>query len=356
MPRFALAIHGNCPPRRRCSFPGRTLTRARFSAQLSGILLGSLAISGCSGRQSALAPASRSAEQLLNLTLWMTTGAVVIWCVVVGLAVYALHIAPQEHDDRRAKIWIIGGGAVVPTVVLSVLLVYGLSMLPGLVRPAPPGSRQVTVVGEQWWWRVRYSEGNGEEFELANEIRLPVGEPVQFNLESADVIHSFWIPSLGGKVDMIPGRRTRLTLEPTRPGTYRGVCAEYCGDSHALMAFDVVVTSREEFADWVRLQQQPAGEPQSPLAERGRVVFFESGCAACHAIRGTAANGVVGPDLTHVGGRLSLAAGTLSNQREALRSWIAHTSTVKPGVKMPDFHILSDEKLAALAAYLEQLK
>jgi len=320
------------------------------------LAVAALLISGCDGPQSTFTPAGRGAEQINTLFWWMAGGGIVVWSVVVGLAVYALRIAPQPHDPWRARLWIIGGGAVVPTIVLTVLLIYGLSMLPGLVRPAPEGSLQIDVTGVQWWWRVTYPINDTESVELANEIRLPVNEPVQFNLESADVIHAFWIPSLGGKVDMIPGRSTQLTLEPTKTGTFRGVCAEYCGASHALMAFDVVVMPRDEFDAWLEHQQQDATTPVDSLALQGRDAFFAHGCGACHTIRGTAADGVIGPDLTHVGGRQSLGAGTMANDPDAFRNWVAHTSSMKPSVNMPDFDILSDDELSALAAYLEGLQ
>ncbi|RYD41586.1 MAG: c-type cytochrome, partial [Verrucomicrobiaceae bacterium] len=177
-----------------------------------------------------------------------------------------------------------------------------------------------------------------------------------FELVSPDVIHSFWIPSIGGKMDMIPGRRTRLALYPTRTGTFRGVCAEYCGGSHALMAFPVVVMEKEAFAQWLALQREPAPEPTDPLAARGRELFLSNGCSACHAIRGIGADGVVGPDLTHMGSRLSLGAGILPNDREAFHKWLADTDKVKPSVLMPHFRMLPPEDLQALAAYLESLQ
>jgi cytochrome c oxidase subunit 2 len=191
---------------------------------------------------------------------------------------------------------------------------------------------------------------------LANEIRLPVGETVEFRLESPDVIHSFWIPSLGGKMDMIPGRVTRLALTPTKTGVFRGACAEYCGTSHALMSFDVVVHEKEGFDRWLAHQQMPAGPPGAAAAARGHELFLANGCGACHAIRGTTAKGVIGPDLTHVGSRLSIGAGTLSNTRDALVRWIARTDHVKPGVIMPSFGMLPDEQLQAMALYLEGLR
>ncbi|HEX2100440.1 MAG TPA: cytochrome c oxidase subunit II, partial [Candidatus Synoicihabitans sp.] len=243
-----------------------------------------------------------------------------------------------------------------PTVVLALLLSYGLGRMPELIAPAPEGALRVRVVGEQWWWRIQYEVADGEWVELANEVRLPVGRPVEFELESPDVIHSFWIPSLGGKMDLIPGRRNRLLLEPTRTGTYRGVCAEYCGESHALMAFNVVVSEPEEFERWLQQQRTTAREPTLSQAIAGRDAFFATGCAACHAIRGTEARGTIGPDLTHVGGRTTLGAGILPNTPESFIRWIAETDRVKPGVLMPHFGMLPREELAAVAAYLESLQ
>jgi cytochrome c oxidase subunit 2 len=316
---------------------------------------GALLLAGCDGVQSALAPAGQDAENLATLFWWMAGGAVVIWLVVIGLFVYALR-RPETHNPRRAAILIIGGGALVPTIVLAVLLVYGLAWLPDLVAPAPEGSLRITVLGEQWWWRIRYHAPGDQLIETANEIRLPVGEPVDFRLQSADVIHSFWIPSLGGKVDMIPGRLTRLAIEPTRTGVFRGVCAEYCGTSHALMAFDTVIVDKQNFAAWLEHQSRPARPPAGPLEMRGSELFLASGCGACHAIRGTPADGGVGPDLTHVGSRLSIGAGTLQNEPSQFLRWIARTNEAKPDVHMPAFGMLPPDDLGALAAYLNGLE
>jgi cytochrome c oxidase subunit 2 len=319
---------------------------------------GTLLLAGCGGSQSALDPAGRGAERIANLFWWMTGGAIIIWLAVVSLAIYAIHVRREAYSRRAVDLLIIGGGAVLPTVVLAALLTYGLALLPEFVGPVSAGTRQIAVSGEQWWWRVRYlTAGNsGTGVELANEVRLPVGEPVEFLLESPDVIHSFWVPALGGKIDMIPGRQNRLILEPTRTGVFRGTCAEYCGTSHALMSLYVVVLEPADFAAWLAHQQTPAQLPALPLAARGQELFLANGCGACHTVRGTPADGVVGPDLTHVGGRLSLGAGILPNEPEAFRRWIAYTENVKPGVHMPAFGMLPPEELQALAAYLDGLQ
>lgn len=314
-----------------------------------------LLLAGCGGPQSALEPAGHGAERIALLFWWMAAGAAVIWLIVVGLAFYAFRVQPGPHE-KKAALLIIGGGAAFPTVVLAVLLAFGLAEMPGLLAPAPEGSLKIAVTGEQFWWRVRYLPPGREPFELANEIRLPVGERVQLVLESPDVIHSFWVPSIAGKMDMIPGRVTRLALEPTRTGTFRGACAEYCGESHALMSFHVVVQEREAFARWMERQGAPARPPAGARAARGRELFLANGCGACHTVRGTPADGVVGPDLTHVGSRVSLGAGVLRNEPGGFRRWIAGPEHVKPGVLMPAFGMLPPGELQALAAWLEELE
>jgi len=310
-------------------------------------------LAGCAGPQSALEPAGHAAERIAALFWAMSAGAVVIWIVVVGLGVYAVYGARRPDLGREGTFLIVGGGVVLPTVVLAALLAYGLAMLPPLLAAAPPGSLRIEVVGEQWWWRVRYLPPDGEAVDLANEIRLPVGEPVEIVLSSPDVIHSFWIPALGGKVDMIPGRTTRLLLEPTRTGHFRGVCAEYCGGSHTYMTFPVVVAEPAEFADWLARQRRPA--VAAAQGRRGAVLFASTGCGACHTIRGTEADGVVGPDLTHVGSRLTLGAGRLGNEPPDFARWLARTDRLKPMVRMPHFGMLPEDDLHALAAYLDGL-
>lgn len=317
---------------------------------------GTLFLLGCNGTQSTLAPAGREAEQIARLFWWMAAGSVVIWLGMVALGIYAVRVRPESVNERMARYLIIGGGAVVPTVVLAGLLAYGLSLLPGLVAPAPKGSLKIAVSGQQWWWRVQYFAPDGRPIELANEVRLPIGEPVEFHLESRDVIHAFWIPSLAGKRDMIPGRVTRLVLTPTRTGVFRGACAEYCGTSHALMSFYVMVMEKAEFARWLDQQASPARAPATPVVARGQQQFLENGCGACHAIRGTAATGVVGPDLTHIGSRLSVGAGVLTNDLNALLRWTVQADQLKPGVLMPHYRMLPPTELRALAAYLESLQ
>jgi cytochrome c oxidase subunit 2 len=302
---------------------------------------------------SALETAGRDAELIARLFTVMTVGAVIVWVAVVVIAVYTIR-ARGPHSQRTANLLILGGGVALPVAVLAALLAYGLPVLPAVLTPAAEGSLRIRVTGKQWWWRVEYVTDQGI-VETANELRLPVNQRVELQLVSRDVIHSFWVPSIAGKMDLIPGRVTRLALEPTRTGVFRGACAEYCGASHALMAFVVVVLTSGDFQSWLEAQATPAQPPVDALAQRGETVFLAHGCTACHTIRGTSNAAQIGPDLTHVGSRLQLAAGTLPNDPEAFVSWISETDRIKPGVHMPAFRTLSREDLSALAAYLDGL-
>ncbi len=332
---------------------GRPQSRWGPIWRTAGVML-VIGLAGCTGRQSALDPAGRAAEELRDLFWWMTLGAGIVWTIVVGAAIHAIRVPPGPESRDYARM-IIGGGVIFPTVVLAGLLAYGLSLMPRLLSPAPEGSLRIEVIGEQWWWRVRYPGREGP-IELANEIRLPVNEPVEFHLEAGDVIHSFWIPALGGKVDNIPGRRTRLLLEPTRTGRFRGICAEYCGGSHALMAFDVIVSDRAEFDAWLVAQAREAAAPATPEAERGLRSFLSHGCGACHRIRGTPADGLIAPDLTHIGSRLSIGAALVENSPAQMARWISGADRMKPAVHMPSFDMLEPGELQDLASYLEGLE
>ena len=325
------------------------------------LCVAAIAAGGCGGDQSSLHPAGVEAATIAQLFWIMAIGAALVWAAVVGIALYAGFLRPRPHGRGTSRWVIFAGGVVVPTLVLGALLLYGLVLMPQLRQPAGHDGLRIAVSGEQWWWRVRYLPGAeaGTETDgivLANEIRLPVGERVEFILTSPDVIHSFWIPSLGGKVDMIPGRTTTLVLQPTRTGVFRGACAEYCGTSHAFMQLLVVVMERDAFEAWLRQQARPARAPTSSLARQGEQAFASNGCGACHAVRGTSASGVAGPDLTHVGSRLSLAAGTLPNDTDAFQRWIADTHAIKPEALMPPFGMLPDADVQAMATYLEGLQ
>jgi cytochrome c oxidase subunit 2 len=301
---------------------------------------------------STLESAGRNAAEVTSLLASMTVGAAVIWLAVTLLALHAVR-AQRARWSERAGLWlIVGGGVALPVVVLSALLAIGMPVLSRQLKAAPGGTLRVHVSGEQWWWRVRYEQPGAAPIELANELRLPRGQMIEVTLTSVDVIHSFWVPSLAGKVDMIPGRVTRLILEPERTGMYRGVCAEYCGASHARMGFAVEVMEPNAFSEWLGAQAQPS----RPVDDAGARVYFSSGCAACHAVRGTEADASIGPDLTHIGSRLTIAGGALPNTIENLERWIANPAAIKPGALMPPFGGLPAADLRALAAYMRDLQ
>lgn len=311
-----------------------------------------LVLAACDGPQSALDPSGGGARRIAGLFLVMAVGAGLLWLAVVGLAVYAGVVRPHDHPERYATRLILWGGAVGPTVILAALLTYGLGLMPPL--RAPGADLRVSVTGEQFWWRMRYHLPDRDQAVVsANELRLPAGARVELTLDSPDVIHSLWIPSVAGKMDMVPGRTTRLTLEPERPGVYRGACAEFCGTSHALMAFAVVVMEPAAFDDWLRSESRPAA---ADAGGAGRELFLANGCGACHTVRGTEAAGVIGPDLTHVGSRRTIAAGILDNSQANRARFIADPAAVKPGVEMPAFGMLPESEVAAIAEWLGRLQ
>lgn len=312
-----------------------------------------LTAGGCDGPQSALDTAGREAERIATLFWIMAAGALVVWAGVVLLAVYAIRSRRETHTHYTANLLVIGGGVALPAVVLAALLAYGMPVLSAVIEPAPEGALRIEVTAKQWWWRVQYfPAGDSLPIETANEIRLPVGQRIDLRLTSLDVIHSFWVPSIAGKIDMFPGRVTRLPLEATRTGVFRGACAEYCGESHALMGFAVAVMEDAEFQSWLRQQAAPAAK----AAAQDQTEFLANGCGACHAVRGTPAVGRIGPDLTHVGSRAGPGGGLLGNDVEALAKWIAEVDVIKPGVHMPAFRALPPERVRMIAAYLASLQ
>ncbi len=282
-------------------------------------------------------------------------GGVVLTIVLIALGIALF--GPREWRRRvggERIVWI--GGLAFPVVVLTGLLIYGLNVTARVAAEPRPGEMRVRVTGEMWWWRVAYLDDQGREvIQDANEVHIPVGQPVVFELESADVIHSFWVPRLGGKTDMIPGRRNFMRLQADEAGVFGGQCAEYCGGPHALMGFVVVVHEPEAYAQWRAKQAGPALSPATPQLARGQAVFDANGCGACHTVRGTEYNGLAGPDLTHVGARQSLGAGILPNNQGTLAGWISDSQGIKPGNRMPSYPVLTGADLRDVAAYLDSL-
>ncbi|WP_291865542.1 cytochrome c oxidase subunit II [Bradyrhizobium sp.] len=323
-----------------------------------GILAGSLLLGGC-GRdvQSVLAPGGIQAAQIADLA-WLLFGfGTLVLAMVVAAVWLALRGSSRIRRILARENAVLTLGIAFPAVTLTLLLGYGVWLMRShLDLPRDRNAVGIEVVGEQWWWRVTYSGAHGTPIASANEIRIPVGVPVGFKLRAADVIHSFWVPSLGGKVDMIPGRTTQLHLTAERPGIYRGQCAEYCGGPHALMAFEVMAMPAADYAAWLQRAAEPATTPVSEITQRGQSLFLATGCGACHAVRGTSATGTLGPDLTHIGARRSVGIDTLPLTRENLTRFITDGQHVKPGNLMPEFRVLQPPELDALVTYLLSLK
>jgi cytochrome c oxidase subunit 2 len=311
---------------------------------------------GCSGWQSALDPQGPSSHALGQLLQGFVLVLTAIWlCVLVVLAVALRRraaVAPATAA-RRAGIAVWAAcGATVTVVVGLTLASYLTTRVVSAEAEAPVVIR---VRALQWWWEVTYPGEAGPDLVTANEIRIPAGRPVRIELSAADVIHSFWVPNLAGKQDMIPGRDNVLTLTARQPGSYRGQCAEFCGMQHAHMAFMVIAEPPEAFAAWRASQQAEATAPADAEEAFGRRVFEQKPCGACHTVRGTEAKGTNGPDLTHLASRATLAAGMLPMTRGALAAWIADPQTIKPGNNMPMVPLTAGE-LQAVSAWLAGLR
>ena len=299
-------------------------------------------------------PAGPYAGSITTLSWVLIAMAAAVFAIVLAALWVALFGSAglKRKLGGRTAIWI--GGVGFPIVVLTVLLVYGLSLTRNLTAPVPADAMRVRITGEMWWWRVAYLDGEGRPYLLdANELHIPTGRPVVLELESNDVIHSFWVPRLSGKLDMIPGRRNILPIQADAPGVFGGQCAEYCGGPHALMGFVVIAHEPAAFDAMMAARRAPRTPPE---AGAGAALFRSSGCAACHRIAGTDANGMAGPDLTHVGSRRSLGAGILLNNTGTMMGWIGDSQSIKPGNQMPPYKTLSAADLQALARYLEAQK
>ena len=324
-----------------------------------------LACGSCRGMQTPLAPGGEQADSLFMLLSLMLTVAAVLYALVVGFLGWSAWRArgramagaePVVSPDDRA----LSRGLT----VWAAVIVAGLALLASasflaerrLAAARAHETLRVSVTGHQWWWRIQYRDPvSGAAIETANELHLPLGRTARIELGAADVIHSFWVPGLAGKLDMIPGRANSVDVTPRRTGWYRGQCAEFCGAQHAHMAFDVKVDTPAEFAAWLAAQAQPAAVPRDPAMLRGMRVVTGGQCAMCHVLRGTAARGRAGPDLTHLGSRRMIAAGTLANTRGGIQGWVAQPQALKPGAMMPPV-TLDPADADAVSAYLESLK
>jgi cytochrome c oxidase subunit II len=318
-----------------------------------------LAVAGCDAPLSIFSRASDSARGVSDLAWFMIILSGIIFIGVMAL--YAIGVRrnrdrnPAEVDlSERGVGWIVWGGAVMPGIVLLAVFVVGMAAMGRYPEPAPVVTIHVT--GHQWWWDVDYEFPNvSQHFRTANEIHIPLGRPSRLVLTTADVIHSFWVPQLQGKLDLIPGDTNELRLLPERTGVFAGTCAEFCGQQHAHMGIRVIVDDTTTFKQWAA-QQLVDAQPADPSVADGEQLFLGGPCAMCHTVRGTAANGQVAPDLTHVGSRLTIAAGTLPNTLGNLEGWIANAQAIKPGAKMPTLSAYTGPQLRAVAAYVASLK
>ena len=335
---------------RTMAHPQRTWTLLLF-----GVLL-----AGCARQStpSTLQPAGPAAADIARLS-WLLFGlGTFIYLAVVAFLLYALfrsrgHQPPGYPHQKDATNIVFLGGVAMPAVTL--VAVFGLTLYT-FRQTAPPSEptagRTIEVIGHQWWWEVRYPETGAV---TANEIHIPIGEPIRLQLETEDVIHSFWVPELHGKLDMIPNQINYLWIQADEAGQYRGVCAEFCGTQHAKMALLVIAEPAADFAAWLAHESEPAAPTTDPLAQEGETLFMALACAKCHPVRGTPATAQFGPDLTHFAARQTLAAASLPNTPENLAQWILNPQHAKPGNLMPATHF-DEQQLSALVAYLEGLK
>lgn len=325
-----------------------------------------LGLLGCDDSRSVLAPVNARADQIANLgwisMLGFSATALVMWALLVWAATHRRgtfegHQPVNANDGKR---WIVVGGLVIPIFAFGFLLVISLVRMHtaspeehhGMAMPA-----DIVVTGHRWWWEVEYAgDGPSKSIKSANEIRIPTNTPVTIELASADVIHSFWVPKLQGKVDLIPGHTNHITVSADTPGRYEGQCGEYCGEQHAHMRLVVIAMAPADYAAWRAHEDLDAQPPTDPRERAGQRVFETKACAMCHEIRGTRGHGHIGPDLTHFAERAMLATNSFPTNRGYLSAWIVHAQGMKPGAEMPDLATLTGDELDALATYLMGLR
>ena len=308
--------------------------------------------------QSALAPAGIQAARIEWLWWLMFWVSAAVFVLVLGALFLAVRRGRSADPERPSESTLFVGvnAAVAVTVAALIGLLFASVVTGRAIGSAPENALTIKVVGHRWWWEIEYVDRNPSlNVTTANELRLPVGRPVVFDLRSADVIHSFWVPNHHGKVDMIPGRQNLTWLQADREGTYRGQCAEYCGVQHAHMALAVVAEPADRFDAWLNAQRATAPAPASPEARRGLELVERGSCMLCHTIKGTQAGGRVGPDLTHFASRSTIGAGRVPNTAENLDAWIADPQHLKPGNLMPPT-LLPDPDRRAVVQYLGTLR
>jgi cytochrome c oxidase subunit 2 len=333
-----------------------------------------LLLSGCATVQSTFNTHGPAADRIAGLSWFMTILFVVVTLIMWALITWAFtkrRGTLAEHapiDIGGGQAWIAIGGLAVPLFILTVIFILGLRLLAAFPIHGMHAGMQakadeqimkpdILIIGHQWWWEVDYlADSPDQQFTTANEIHLPAHQAVNIELESRDVMHSFWVPALHGKVDLIPGHPNFIRIEAGAPGNYQGQCAEYCGAEHARMRLLVVAQEPDEYQAWKQQQLKPAAEPDSAQAKAGEQVFLAGPCSMCHQVRGTIAGGRVAPDLTHIGSRQYIAANSFPNNDAYLEAWVTHAQSLKPEAQMPDLTQFNGEQLSDLVAYLRQLQ
>lgn len=311
----------------------------------------------CAGPQSVLEAHGPAAERISSLWWFLFGGAVAVYVAVVGLLIVAIRRKRDgSRDGGDNSRWFLRAGLIVPPIILVAVFVASEQASGVLHGAHERADLVIRVKGWQWWWEVTYvGTPPDQDIVTANEVHIPVGRRVRLELSTGDVIHSFWVPNLQGKLDQVPGRTNVLWLEADRPGVSRGQCAEYCGTQHTHMALLVVAESAEAFATWLANERRLAVIPPDSLSQRGLAHFAAAGCAYCHAIRGTPSLGKYGPDLTHLASRRTIGSGVVDNTPANLASWIAEAQRIKPGNRMPNVD-LEDAQRRAIVHLLTQLK
>jgi cytochrome c oxidase subunit 2 len=323
-------------------------------------------LTGCGHPFSEVAPGGPAAHKLANLGWFVymlfVAVAIIMWALILWVSARRRGTL-QEHapiDIGGGQNWILVGGFIIPFCILATVFILGLDTMTAF--PLEGGHSHnhpadIRVVGHRWWWEIHYVKAPLPDTVIsADEIHIPVGQPVDIDLGSDDVIHSFFVPTLHGKVDLIPGQVNRIRIQADYAGVYHGRCAEFCGEQHAHMQFMVVAQAPADYQAWLAREVQDAQQPVTAQEQQGLELVQNKACSLCHTIRGTMAQGRVGPDLTHIGSRLTLAAGTLTNNTANLEAWITHAQSLKPEVIMPDLSEFTGPQLQAVVAYLQQLK
>jgi cytochrome c oxidase subunit 2 len=327
-----------------------------------------VALAACDQSRSVLAPVNEPAREIAGIgwvvTIGFTVVAIVMWLLLAWAALrrrgsYDGH-QPVNVDDGKG--WIVIGGLVIPIFAFGGLLAMSLLRMrssspevhhmAGMEMPA-----DIIVTGHRWWWQVEYQGAQPTDaIRSANEIRIPTGKLVTIELHSADVIHSFWVPKLQGKVDLIPGHANHIAISADTPGRYEGQCGEFCGAQHAHMRLAVIAMPPADYATWRAHEATDASPPVDPKPRRGLHVFETKACAMCHTVRGTRGRGTIGPDLTHFAERAELATNAFPNNRGFLGGWVVHAQGMKPGVEMPDLATMTGDELDALEDFLMGLR